>query len=124
MSYRIIVCIKQVPALGEVRIDPDTHNLVRESVPSVLNPFDEFAIEEAVRIRERFGGIVTAITMGPPQAESALKTAVQMGADLGFLLTDRRLDLWTRDNGQQHGTGWSGTGRETEPLSCYLCKPS
>jgi len=91
MSYRIIVCIKQVPALGEVRIDPDTHNLVRESVPSVLNPFDEFAIEEAVRIRERFGGIVTAITMGPPQAESALKTAVQMGADLGFLLTDRRL---------------------------------
>ncbi len=91
MTYRIVVCIKQVPEAGEAKIDPVTHNLVRESVPNILNPFDEFSIEEAVRIRERFGGTVTVITMGPPQAVGALNTAIQMGADRGILLTDIKL---------------------------------
>jgi electron transfer flavoprotein beta subunit len=85
----IAVCIKQVPDTMDVRIDPKTNTLVREGVPSILNPFDEFAIEEALRIRERFGGTVTAITMGPPQAAEVLRTALGMGADAVRLLSDR-----------------------------------
>jgi len=88
---KIVVCVKQVPEISEVKIDPKTHTLIREGVPSILNPFDEFAIEEAVRIKERFGGIVTVVTMGPPQAEEALKTCLAMGADKGYLLTDPAL---------------------------------
>ena len=84
----IIVCVKQVPDTIEVRLDPDTHTLIREGVPSVLNPFDEFAVEEAVRLREKFGGTVTAVTMGPPKAEDALRTCLAMGSDTGCLLCD------------------------------------
>ncbi len=86
----IIVCIKQVPDTTEVRIDPVTNTLIRDGVPSIINPFDENAIEEALRIREKFGGRVTVITMGPPQAESALKDAYAMGADEVILLSDRK----------------------------------
>ncbi len=72
----IVVCIKQVPYATNVRIDPKTNTLVREGVESVINPFDTYAIEEAVRIRERLGeGKVTILSMGPPQAESALREA-------------------------------------------------
>jgi electron transfer flavoprotein beta subunit len=85
----IVVCIKQVPDTMDVRIDPKTNTLVREGVPSILNPFDEFAIEEGLRLRERFGGTVTAITMGPPQASEVLRTALGMGADRIVLLSDR-----------------------------------
>lgn len=85
----IVVCIKQVPDTMDVRIDPETNTLVRDGVPSILNPFDEFAIEEGLRIRERFGGTVTAITMGPPQASEVLRTALAMGADSVALLSDR-----------------------------------
>ena len=60
---KIIVCIKQVPEITEVKIDPETHTLVREGVPSVLNPFDEFAVEEALRIREKHGGEVIVMTL-------------------------------------------------------------
>ncbi len=85
----IIVCVKQVPDTFEVKIDPETKRIVREGVESVINPYDNYAIEEAVRIRERFGGKVTAISMGPPQAEKALREAVAMGVDDTLLLTDR-----------------------------------
>ncbi len=94
---KIIVCIKQVPEITEVKIDPETHTLVREGVPSVLNPFDEFAVEEALRIREKHGGEVTVMTMGPPQAREALVKCLAMGADKGVLLTDRAFagaDTW------------------------------
>jgi electron transfer flavoprotein beta subunit len=94
---KIIVCVKQVPEVTEVKIDPVTHTLVREGVPSILNPFDEFAVEEALRIRERHGGEVTVITMGPPQAREVLVKCLAMGADKAILLTDRAFagaDTW------------------------------
>ena len=85
----IVVCIKQVPDTADVRIDPETNTLVREGVPSIINPFDEFAIEEGLRIREKCGGKVTVITMGPPQADDILRTSLAMGADEVALLSDR-----------------------------------
>jgi len=94
---KIIVCVKQVPEITEVKIDPVTHTLVREGVPSILNPFDEFAVEEALRIREKHGGEVTVLTMGPPQAKEALVKCLAMGADRAILLTDRAFagaDTW------------------------------
>ncbi|MEI6631628.1 MAG: electron transfer flavoprotein subunit beta/FixA family protein [bacterium] len=93
----IIVCIKQVPETTEVRINPETNTLIREGVKSIINPFDMYAIEEGVRFKERFGGKVTVITMGPPQAEAALREAISMGADEGILVCDRAFagsDTW------------------------------
>ena len=75
----IIVCIKQVPETTEVRINPETNTLMREGVKSIINPFDMYAIEEGVRLKEKFGGKVTVLTMGPPQAETALKEAISPG---------------------------------------------
>jgi len=85
----IVVCIKQVPDTTDVRIDPETNTLVREGVPSIVNPFDEFAIEEGVRLREAHGGTVTVVTMGPSQADAVLRTALAMGADSVALVSDR-----------------------------------
>jgi electron transfer flavoprotein beta subunit len=85
----IIVCIKQVPDTSEVRIDPVTNTIIREGVPAIINPFDENAIEEALRLREQHGGKVTVLSMGPPQAETALREALAMGADEAMLITDR-----------------------------------
>ena len=93
----IIVCIKQVPNTTDVRIDPVTNTLIREGVESIINPFDAYAIEEGVRLKERFGGKVTVITMGPPQAETALREAISLGCDDGVLVTDRKFagsDTW------------------------------
>ena len=93
----IIVCIKQVPDTAEIRINPETNTLMREGVPSIINPFDLHAIEAAIRIREETGGKVTALTMGPPQAETALREAVSMGVDEVVLLSDRAFagsDTW------------------------------
>lgn len=93
----IAVCIKQVPGTTKVKINPETGTLIREGVEAVVNPFDEYAIEEALRIKERVGGFVKVITMGPPQADEALKTAIAMGADESFLITDRAFagsDTW------------------------------
>ncbi len=85
----IIVCIKQVPDTSEVRINPETNSLIREGVPSIVNPFDMYAIEEGLRIKEKIGGKVTAISMGPPQAIEALKEAFSLGADEVILISDR-----------------------------------
>ncbi|MDD8014488.1 MAG: electron transfer flavoprotein subunit beta/FixA family protein [Acidobacteriota bacterium] len=92
-----IVCIKQVPNTIDVDIDARTGTLKREGVESIINPFDEFAIEEGVRLKERTGGKTTVITMGPPQAESALREALARGIDRGILITDRAFagaDTW------------------------------
>ena len=94
----IVVCIKQVPDTAEVKINPETGTLIREGVPSIINPFDEYAVEEALCLREKFRGKVTVITMGPPQAISALRQAVAMGADEAVLLSDRAFagsDTWS-----------------------------
>ncbi len=93
----IIVCIKQVPETTEVRINPETNTLIREGVKSIINPFDMYAIEEGVRLKERFGGKVTVLTMGPPQAEAVLREAISMGVDEGVLICDRAFagsDTW------------------------------
>lgn len=93
----IIVCIKQVPNTTNVQIDPVTSTLKREGVESIINPFDEFAIEEAVRLKERTGAKTTVITMGPPQAETALRDAIARGIDQGVLVSDRAFagaDTW------------------------------
>jgi electron transfer flavoprotein beta subunit len=94
----IIVLIKQVPDTAEVKINRETNTLIRDGVPSIVNPFDMFAIEEALRLREQHGGTVTAMTMGPPQAAEALKDAVAMGVDEAVLLSDRAFagaDTWS-----------------------------
>jgi len=88
-GLKIIVTIKQVPDTAEVKIDPKTHSLIREGIPSILNPEDANAVEAALCLTEMHGGTVTAITMGPPQAEEALEEVLAMGADQGVLLTDR-----------------------------------
>lgn len=93
----IIVCIKQVPNTTDVKIDPVTNTLIRDGVESVINPFDTYAIDEGVRIKERFGGKVTVITMGPPKAENALKEAISLGCDDAVLVSDRKFagsDTW------------------------------
>jgi electron transfer flavoprotein beta subunit len=93
----IIVCIKQVPGTTEIKIDPKTNTLVREGVKSIVNPFDAYALEEGVRLKERYGGKVTVITMGPPQAEEALRETISLGADEAILLSDRAFagsDTW------------------------------
>lgn len=93
----IVVCIKQVPDSAEVRINPETGTLIRDGVPSIINPYDLHAIEGGLQIKEKISGKVTVITMGPPQAESALRDAIAMGADEAILLTDRAFagaDTW------------------------------
>lgn len=84
----IVVCIKQVPDTAEVKINPNTGTLIREGVPSIINPFDMHALEAGIQIKEKVGGKVTVITMGPPQAETALRDAISIGADEGILLSD------------------------------------
>jgi electron transfer flavoprotein beta subunit len=94
---KIIVCIKQVPDTAEVRINPETGTLIRDGVPSIINPFDMHAIEAGLQLREKVSGKVTILTMGPPQAESALRDALAMGADDAVLLSDRAFagsDTW------------------------------
>ena len=84
-----VCCVKQVPDTAEVKIDPETNTLIRTGVESILNPFDLVALEEAIRLKERYGGRVTAISMGPPQAEHSLREAISLGADEAILLSDR-----------------------------------
>ena len=93
----IIVCLKQVPGTTAVKINPETNSLIREGIENIINPFDTYALEEGVRLREKHGGKVTVITMGPPQAELALREAISLGADEVILLSDRAFavaDTW------------------------------
>jgi electron transfer flavoprotein beta subunit len=84
-----VCCLKQVPDTAEVKIDPQTNTLIRSGVESIANPFDIVALEEALRLKERYGGKVTALSMGPPQAENVLREALSLGADEAILLSDR-----------------------------------
>ena len=87
----IFVCIKQVPATNKVEVDAQTGVLKRAGVQSKMNPYDLFALETALRLREAHGGTVTVGTMGPPQAQAVIREAYLMGADAGFVFSDRRL---------------------------------
>ena len=86
----VTVCIKQVPGTSEVEVDPETGVLKRDGIDSKMNPYDLYALETALRLKEEHGGTVRTITMGPPQAEEILKEAFMMGADEAVLLSDRK----------------------------------
>ncbi len=115
---RTAVLIKQVPESSSVRLDPETGTLVRSGVEAVVNPLDLYAIEVALVLRERNGGEITALSMGPPAAESALREAVSMGIDSAVLATDRRFagsDTWC--------TGYilAAALRKVGPFDLILC---
>lgn len=85
----IVVCIKQVPDSTQIRVHPVTNTIMRQGVPAIVNPYDLVALEEALRLKDRYGACVTVLSMGPPQAEAALRKALSFGADEAILLTDR-----------------------------------
>ncbi|HNX30075.1 MAG TPA: electron transfer flavoprotein subunit beta/FixA family protein [Holophaga sp.] len=94
---KIVVCMKQVPDTTEVRIDPATGTLIREGIPSIINPDDKSGLEAALVLKDQIGAHVTVLSMGPPQADIALREALAMGADEAVLLSDRRFggaDTW------------------------------
>ena len=83
----ILVCVKQIPDVDLVKMDPETGNLIRAGVPTLTNPLDLNALEAAVQVKERFGGEITLITMGPPMAESTLRECLAVGGDEAVLIT-------------------------------------
>ncbi|MBC7861053.1 MAG: electron transfer flavoprotein subunit beta/FixA family protein [Burkholderiaceae bacterium] len=85
----IVVCIKQVPDSAQIRVHPVTNTIMRQGVPAIVNPYDLFSLEEALKLKDQFGGRVTVLTMGPPQAEMALRKCISFGADAAILVTDR-----------------------------------
>lgn len=85
----IVVCIKQVPDSAQIRVHPVTNTIMRQGVPAIVNPYDLFALEEALRLKDRFGGRVTVLCMGPPQAEDSLRKCIAFGATDAILVTDR-----------------------------------
>ncbi|HUB63900.1 MAG TPA: electron transfer flavoprotein subunit beta/FixA family protein [Methylocella sp.] len=85
----IVVCIKQVPDSAQIRVHPVTNTIMRQGVPTIINPYDLFALEEAMRWRDKIGGEVTVLTMGPAMAEDSLRKALTFGVDRAVLLTDR-----------------------------------
>ncbi|MHB8962181.1 MAG: electron transfer flavoprotein subunit beta/FixA family protein [Saccharofermentanales bacterium] len=94
---KIVVCIKQVPATNDAKIDPETKRIIREGLKAILNPFDTYAVEEAVQLRNKFGGEVIVLSMGPEKAALAIREAISVGADRGILLSDRAFggsDTW------------------------------
>ena len=120
----IVVCIKQTPSTSNVQIDPKTGTLKREGMAAAINPFDEYAIEEAVRIKEKIPGtVVSILTMGPPQAEEALRDAISRGADQAFHLCDRAFagaDTWATSYALQMGI--KKIAKETQkPIDLIIC---
>ncbi len=94
---KIVVCIKQVPATNDAKIDPETKRIIREGMKAILNPFDTYAVEEAVQLKAKFGGEVIALSMGPEKAEFSLREAISVGVDRAILLNDRAFggsDTW------------------------------
>jgi electron transfer flavoprotein beta subunit len=89
LFVNILVCVKQVPDTTEIKIDPVTNTLIRAGVPSIVNPFDGYALELAVRLKEKHGGTITVLSMGPEQAKEALRSCLSVGADQAFLVSDR-----------------------------------
>jgi electron transfer flavoprotein beta subunit len=94
---KIVVCVKQVPGTQNVSIDPETKQLIREGIELVMNPFDTYALEQGILVKEALGGEVIALSMGPKKAESTLREAIACGADSGILINDRPFagsDTW------------------------------
>lgn len=98
---KIVVCVKQVPATNDAKIDPETKRIIREGTKAILNPFDTYAIEEAVQLKKKFGGEIIALSMGPEKAEHCLREAISVGVDRAILLSDRAFsgsDTWATSN--------------------------
>jgi electron transfer flavoprotein alpha subunit len=116
----IVVCVKHVPDATDIRFDPITLNLIREGVPSIVNPFCLNALEEAIRLKERLGGKITAVSMGPLQAQEGLREALAMGADRAIMVSDRQMA--GADTLATSYTLWKtiGTIAETEPFDLIL----
>ncbi|MBN1253665.1 MAG: electron transfer flavoprotein subunit beta/FixA family protein [Deltaproteobacteria bacterium] len=94
---QIVICIKQVPDTTQVKVDPDTGTLIREGVPFIMNPFDTHALEEGLRLKDKYGFRLTAISMGPPNADETLRKALSLGINEVVLLSDRAFagaDTW------------------------------
>jgi len=120
----IVTCIKQTPATDNVQIDPETGTLKREGMEAAINPFDEFGIEEAVRIKEKIGGDskVSVITMGPPQAENALRDAISRGADAAYHICGREFagaDTWATSHALYKGI--AKISKEFTPVDLIIC---
>ncbi len=102
MAFKIIVCAKQVPDTNEIKINPETGTLIRDGVPSILNPDDANALEEALKLKDKYDDVtVTVVTMGPPQAEKMIFECIAMGADEGIIISDRAVggsDTWATSN--------------------------
>jgi electron transfer flavoprotein beta subunit len=121
----IVVCIKQVPDSAQIRVHPVTNTIMRQGVPAIVNPYDLFALEEALRLKDQFGGRVTVLCMGPPQAEEALRKCISFGATDAVLVTDRAfagadtlatsyaLAAAIRKIGQQQSVDLVFTGKQT-----------
>ena len=108
---KIVVCVKQVPATHEVSIDPETKRIRREGVEAEMNPFDLYAVEQGVQLVERLGGEAVAVSMGPPQAEAALREALSMGVDRAVLLSDKAFagsDTWATSYALACAVGYVG----------------
>ena len=88
-SMHIVVCIKQVPDSTHIRVHPVTNTIMRQGVPAIINPYDLFALEEALRLKDQHGAHITVVSMGPPQAEPALRKALSYGCDEAVLVTDK-----------------------------------
>jgi electron transfer flavoprotein beta subunit len=88
-NMHIVVCVKQVPDTKIIKINPKTNTLDRRSAPAILNPYDAHAVQEAVKIKEKTGGTISVLSMGPPQATAVIKKSVEIGADRGYLISDR-----------------------------------
>ena len=86
---KILVCVKQVPSVSHVEIDRKTNNLIREGVPSIVNPADKHAVEQALQLKEKFGGTVSILCMSTPDGIKSIKECIAMGADNGYLASDR-----------------------------------
>ena len=91
---KIVVCIKQVPDTTEIKLDPVTGTMIRDGVPSIMNPDDKGGLEMALALKDKYGAQVTVITMGPPQADDILREAFAMGADRAIHLSDRMSRIW------------------------------
>lgn len=116
---KIVVCIKQVPDTNEVRIDPKTGTLIRDGVPSIINPDDKNALEEAIKLREQRDNIsVLALCMGPPQADTALREALAMGVDEAILLSDR---AFSGSDTYATSEVLAGAIRKLKDVSLVLC---
>jgi electron transfer flavoprotein beta subunit len=119
----IIVCIKQTPATANIQIDPKTGTLKREGMAAAINPFDEYAIEEAVRIKEKLpGSTISVVTMGPPQAEDALRDAISRGCDDAYHVTDRAFagaDTWATSYTLQMAI--QKIAKEKKPFDLIIC---